>query len=205
LDTSTQPTQLTRLGRLFRDQRNRQGVSQARAAKEVGAKQSQISGFENGRPVLSQEKVRRLAGFLEIDLAHALAPLSDEPATAPGLARTLAYCVAVECPGNLPYFVQGRGFYRPTFVELPAAAPGSAAHGASADRAERCRWCGEQLETRCVHCDAPLTPGLCCPTCGQAYVESDEELFTGEPDVIRRRCEAIRVEKCQLLDVGAGR
>ena len=176
---------LKQLGRLFREQRQRQQVSQAEAARQVGARQSQISGFENGRAVLAQDKIRRLAAFLEIDLDS-----SALPQATPSQAIVVAYCSALECPGNLPFFIEGRGHVKPQFVRVAAEA------------GQRCRLCGDPLVSACVHCGAPVQTGLCCSACGNTFVEADEALFDGEPTEAVRRCDAVRAQKQELVSFG---
>lgn len=193
MDLTSSSANLAHVGALLRRERRRQGVSQTRAAREVGAKQSQISGLENGKPVLSTEKIERLARFLEVDLtdfANAQAAAQHLPAS----STTLAYCVSTECPGNMPYFVQGRGYFKPTFMQV-----------GSSD-AKCCPLCGEPAQTRCEGCGSSVRKGLFCPDCGRAYVDADCGLFTGaSEDQIAHRCELIRREKAELIDIGPAR
>lgn len=163
-------------------QRRRQGVPQVRVARAIGARQSQVSGFERGRPVLAQDKIRKLIDFLEIDLT-ALASL-DRPA-ATGLAT--AYCGSLDCPGALPFLIKGKPFMRPRIVKVPADKPGV------------CGLCGEVLVLACEQCQAPVYEGLVCPACGHPYLEPDDEVFAGDAESSRRRCDEVRREREMLL------
>jgi len=134
-------------------------MTQTHLAREVGCKQSAISMMERGRPTaLKWESIRRIAEFLDVDLAGHEPPSCHVAAVGREAAR---YCPVYDCPSNLPYCVGDELRFLPVSRDH-ASSPGN-----------HCRYCGEVLETTCPNpdCGAAVTPNAaCCPQCGTPYV-----------------------------------
>lgn len=144
----------------FKEARKAKGLNQSALAKAVGCQQSAISMFEGGMVTkLSDDTVQKLSEFLGVPLEEVKVA---EPVPAPAMPvleslPVKGYCPNCRCPSNVPYVVEGRLFFRPSHLEVPAGA-------------KYCPDCGELLEMRCPVCGAPLNAGACCAICGSTYV-----------------------------------
>lgn len=139
------------------------GMTQSDLARKAGCQQSAISMFESGRPdCLSGEKIQAIARILGVDLSRLPAGQAGDA----GVGGVLKYCPDALCPSNIPYVVGRRLCHSPTLVL------------ASAGTASRCRHCGELLESGCPgsDCQASVSPGAFCESCGTPYIVSGIEL-----------------------------
>lgn len=131
--------------------RRERGMTQSALALAVGCKQSAVSMLESGQPEkLSRESVEKIAKLLGVAW----------PAEGGGAVEAegvTGYCPQPACPSNIPYAVQGELLFWPKLQPLA--------------RGGRCAFCGELLESRCPHCQAPVAAeGACCAACGGARV-----------------------------------
>ena len=169
------------LHRLLRRKRRAAGLSQQELSSRVGIAQSALSAFERGgiaAHALSREHIVHLAEVLGLSLDDAA--LGDGPV----LSRfTVFFCPNADCPMAVT-FPLGRyeTGYGPRLLR------------ARADLALRCGYCGEVCERSCPECGAPVSVqagGVCCPSCGGAYV-SGAVLTAAELDCRRLVREELR-------------
>lgn len=142
---------------IFRDARRKKGLTQEQVAEAVGAKQSAVSMFENGRPdALSNEKMASMGRLLGVEAEDAAGAVESIPQ---GSAR---FCPDPDCPSNTPFLVGERVVVQPAMVSVPGDSPAY------------CRLCGEVLVSACPNpqCRQPPAPGAFCGVCGSAYVNA---------------------------------
>jgi transcriptional regulator with XRE-family HTH domain len=145
------------LHEIVRDARRKKGLTQAQVAVAIGAKQSAVSMFENGRPdALSGEKMASIGRLLGVEAETAAGAVESIPR---GAAR---FCPDPDCPSNVPFLVGTRVVLQPAMIPVAGDSPAY------------CRLCGEVLVSACPNpqCRQQPAPGAFCSACGTAYIET---------------------------------
>lgn len=146
-----------------KEARRKAGLSQSVLAKEVGCKQSALSGFEQGDGTkLNDEAVRKLSERFGIPIEEETASQEHVPAVSysSSHAAVRGFCPNLHCPSNHAYQVEDRNLLRPEREECDPAF------------GKFCVVCGEVLEKKCPNCGAPLNPGAFCTICGEPYIST---------------------------------
>jgi transcriptional regulator with XRE-family HTH domain len=158
------------LHRLLAEARRERGITQSQLAAQAGCRQSAVSMMERGRTdALAWDKIKTVAQLLDVDVTPYAPEPQDSAAEDTSLhtsASGVGICPIFDCPGNIPFVVNGR------LLILPRAA------GEAGER--HCAYCGELLERTCPECGSPLEKGrACCGKCGAAYIAAPENINGG--------------------------
>ena len=167
------PAILPQLRKKAMTARKSRHLTQKELGERIGASQGQISDFETGnRPTLGEGKIRELCDELRVQIPDASGATRRQPRS------VLAFCPDPWCPGAIIRTIPRHVLIKPTFVKTVSEA------------ACNCEICGEVLVQQCQQCRRPVEVAVCCPKCGQDYVDA--------PDV----WQGLDADQLREIDVG---